>query len=64
MLFRSAVRATAADIAEWVAQGAAIYVCGSLQGMAGGVHAVLADILGDAGLQRMIEAGHYRRDVY
>lgn len=61
---QDAVRAAAADIAEWVAQGAAIYVCGSLQGMAGGVHAVLIDILGDACLQRMIDAGHYRRDVY
>ncbi|KAI3593603.1 Flavdoxin-like domain containing, FAD-binding protein [Cupriavidus sp. U2] len=61
---QDAVRAAAADIAAWVAQGASIYVCGSLQGMASGVHAVLADILGDARLQQMIDTGHYRRDVY
>lgn len=61
---QDAVRANAAAVAEWVAQGAAIHVCGSLQGMAGGVHAVLTDILGEARLQQMIETGHYRRDVY
>ena len=61
---QDAVRTHAADIAEWVAQGADIYVCGSLQGMAGGVHAVLADILGEARLQDMAGTGHYRRDVY
>lgn len=61
---QDAVRAAAADIAAWVAQGAAIYVCGSLHGMAGGVHAALADSLGEARLQQMIDTGHYRRDVY
>lgn len=61
---QDAVRARATEMAEWVAQGAAIYVCGSLQGMAGGVHAALVDILGEARLQGMTESGHYRRDVY
>ncbi len=61
---QDAVRAQASLIADWVAQGAAIYVCGSLQGMAGGVHAALAEILGEARLQDMIGSGHYRRDVY
>ena len=61
---QDAVRAAAAEIADWVAQGAAIYVCGSLQGMAGGVHAALAEIVGEARLQQMADSGHYRRDVY
>lgn len=61
---QDAVRAHAPVIVDWVEQGAAIYVCGSLQGMAGGVHAVLTDILGEARLQRMVDSGHYKRDVY
>jgi sulfite reductase (NADPH) flavoprotein alpha-component len=51
-------------VRAWVDDGAAIYVCGSLQGMAGGVDAALQDILGDARLQSMQRDGRYRRDVY
>jgi sulfite reductase (NADPH) flavoprotein alpha-component len=57
-----AVRLVPSD--AWVDDGAAIYVCGSLQGMAGGVDAALQDILGDARLQAMQRDGRYRRDVY
>lgn len=49
---------------QWVADGAAIYVCGSLQGMAGGVHDALLDVLGPAALDAMTRDGRYRRDVY
>ena len=49
---------------QWVADGAAIYVCGSLEGMAAGVHAALAVILGQEKLEQMAEDGNYRRDVY
>ncbi|MDN5597129.1 MAG: flavodoxin, partial [Pseudomonas sp.] len=49
---------------KWLADGAAIYVCGSLQGMATGVDQALADILGKEALERLIEQGRYRRDVY
>jgi sulfite reductase (NADPH) flavoprotein alpha-component len=52
------------DVLRWVDEGAAIYVCGSLEGMAGAVHAALGDILGEAGLDRLMEEGRYRRDVY
>jgi sulfite reductase (NADPH) flavoprotein alpha-component len=45
-------------------QGAAIYVCGSLAGMAPGVDAVLRATLGDVEVERLREAGRYRRDVY
>lgn len=58
------VAAAAAELQAWVADGAAIYVCGSLQGMAGGVAAALEDILGRDELERMAEEGLYRRDVY
>lgn len=49
---------------DWLAEGAALYVCGSLQGMAGGVDAALRELLGEEGVQGLIDAGRYRRDVY
>ena len=48
----------------WLAEGAAIYVCGSLQGMACGVDAALRELLGDQAVDDLIEEGRYRRDVY
>lgn len=51
-------------IRDWVKDGSAIYVCGSLEGMASGVDAVLADILGASLLESMKIAGTYARDVY
>jgi sulfite reductase (NADPH) flavoprotein alpha-component len=54
----------AATLAAWVARGAAIYVCGSLQGMAGGVHAALQAALGADLLEQLDQAGRYCRDVY
>ena len=61
---QDALAAQADAVREWVAEGAALYVCGSLQGMAGGVQATLEAMLGTALLQRMTEDGRYRRDVY
>jgi sulfite reductase (NADPH) flavoprotein alpha-component len=49
---------------QWVDEGAAIYVCGSLDGMASGVAEVLSGILGEEVLDSMAEQGRYRRDVY
>jgi len=49
---------------QWIADGAAIYVCGSLQGMAGGVHEALATALGADTVERLVADGRYRRDVY
>ncbi len=54
----------AQQLREWVAQGAAIYVCGSLSGMASGVDQALREILGDDTLENLREQGRYRRDVY
>lgn len=54
----------AEEIAAWVERGAAIYVCGSLDGMASGVHAALENALGPDRLIDLSENGRYRRDVY
>jgi len=48
----------------WVAEGAAIYVCGSLKGMAEEVDTALAQLLGRAALDDLGSVGRYRRDVY
>jgi sulfite reductase (NADPH) flavoprotein alpha-component len=58
------VREHAAALRSWVDEGAAIYVCGSLQGMAGGVHEALGDVLGTERLDALAAEGRYRRDVY
>lgn len=58
------LRESSALLKQWLADGAAIYVCGSLQGMASGVDQVLNDVLGAAAVERLIEQGRYRRDVY
>jgi sulfite reductase (NADPH) flavoprotein alpha-component len=52
------------QVAAWVADGAAIYVCGSLEGMAGGVHQVLGEVLGAETLDELAAARRYCRDVY
>ncbi|MBX6316903.1 sulfite reductase flavoprotein subunit alpha [Pigmentiphaga sp.] len=58
------LRGAEPELAAWVEQGAAIYVCGSLQGMAAGVGAELERILGRDRLDELAEQGRYRRDVY
>jgi len=49
---------------QWVRDGATILVCGSLQGMAPAVDAVIEQALGHEGKEALIVAGRYRRDVY
>lgn len=51
-------------VRAWVAQGAALYVCGAREGMAPGVHAALETALGAGTPAAMMESGRYRRDVY
>jgi sulfite reductase (NADPH) flavoprotein alpha-component len=58
------LRAMADKVRAYVTEGASIYVCGSLAGMAPGVDAALRDILGDARVDRLAAEGRYRRDVY
>jgi sulfite reductase (NADPH) flavoprotein alpha-component len=59
-----ALAESAQCLREWVDAGAALYVCGSLEGMAKGVDEVLAQVLGADALARLADAGRYRRDVY
>lgn len=49
---------------EWIKDGAAIYVCGSLHGMAHGVDMALGQILGREQLDSLAESRRYCRDVY
>ena len=58
------LREAADELRHWLAQGAAIYICGSLQGMASGVDQVLVEVLGSEAVEQLIEQGRYRRDVY
>lgn len=59
-----ALLAAAPVLREWIAAGAALYVCGSLEGMAPGVDEVLRDALGDAQVEDLLATSRYRRDVY
>lgn len=58
------LREAADELRRWLADGAAIYICGSLNGMAAGVDQTLIDLLGADAVQQLIEQGRYRRDVY
>ncbi|RDJ00083.1 sulfite reductase flavoprotein subunit alpha [Dyella solisilvae] len=58
------LRDAADTLRQWVGEGAAIYVCGSLAGMAPGVDAVLRETLGDEAVERLREQRRYRREVY
>lgn len=58
------LRAQGEALRQWVTGGAAIYVCGSLEGMAEGVDEVLREQLGEELLARLQQEGRYRRDVY
>jgi sulfite reductase (NADPH) flavoprotein alpha-component len=49
---------------SWIEQGAAIYICGSLKGMASDVHQTLVELLGVDKLNMLMASGRYRRDVY
>lgn len=52
------------EVRDWIADGAAVYVCGSLHGMAPGVDTTLRAILGSNALEQLAAQGRYRRDVY
>ncbi|HEX7639702.1 MAG TPA: hypothetical protein VF457_14995, partial [Burkholderiaceae bacterium] len=58
------LREAAGTLREWVADGAAIYVCGGRAGMGEGVHDALIEVLGAAAMQALAREGRYRRDVY
>lgn len=56
--------AQAEQIKLWVEQGAAIYICGSLKGMAQNVDQALLQILGKTLVLELTEQQRYLRDVY
>ncbi|MBP0598629.1 PepSY domain-containing protein [Herbaspirillum sp. LeCh32-8] len=58
------LREAADELRNWIADGAVLYVCGSLDGMAAGVDAALTEVLGEQALEDLIEQNRYRRDVY
>ncbi len=58
------LRECAGELRRWIDDGAAIYVCGSLEGMASGVESTLHELLGAATVTALAAAGRYRRDVY
>ncbi|QWT20500.1 sulfite reductase subunit alpha [Bacillus sp. NP157] len=58
------LRVAADAVRRFVDEGASVYVCGGLAGMAPGVDAALREILGDRGVEDLAAAGRYRRDVY
>lgn len=58
------LRQQAATLHAWLAAGAAIYLCGSLQGMGEAVHHVLLELLGSQSLNDLQQQGRYRRDLY
>ncbi|MGJ7534256.1 MULTISPECIES: sulfite reductase subunit alpha [unclassified Variovorax] len=55
---------SADTLLRWLDDGAAIYVCGSLQGMASGVDAALRQVAGETMVSELTASGRYRRDVY
>ncbi|WP_280154487.1 sulfite reductase flavoprotein subunit alpha [Piscinibacter sp. XHJ-5] len=55
---------SARDVRRWLADGAAVYVCGSRDGMAAGVHAALIEVAGANAVEQLLQEGRYRRDVY
>ena len=58
------LREAAGLLRQWVAEGAVVYVCGSLEGMAPGVDLALREVLGAPAYDALVAEGRYRRDVY
>src|SRR5690606_31547735 len=59
-----ALRDAADELRRWIDAGAALYVCGSLEGMGRDVQQILVGLLGEARLDELSEQGRYRRDLY
>lgn len=56
--------AQAKDVSDWLASGAQILICGNASKMAVGVDKALRRILGSAEVDRLLESGRIRRDVF
>ncbi|OTG73793.1 hypothetical protein B9T26_08550 [Acinetobacter sp. ANC 4169] len=58
------LREQAQELKAWINNGAVIYVCGSINGMASDVDQALIDILSETTVDQLRQDGRYRRDVY
>ena len=58
------LRENATELKQWIEQGAVIYVCGSINGMATDVDHTLIEILGEDSVAQLRADGRYKRDVY
>lgn len=56
------LRDAADELRRWIDEGAALYICGSLEGMGREVQQILAGVLDDQ--QQLAEQGRYKRDLY
>jgi sulfite reductase (NADPH) flavoprotein alpha-component len=61
---QDALHDAASTLHTWLADGAAIYVCGSLDGMGRDVDVCLRQLLGDEQVEQLSQSGRYRRDLY
>ena len=52
------------ELRQWINRGAALMLCGSLNGMGQGVDAALRRILGDDVVDQLADDGRYLRDLY
>jgi len=58
------LRDAADELRRWINDGAALYVCGSLEGLGRDIQQMLVGLLGEPALNRLSEQGRYRRDLY
>jgi sulfite reductase (NADPH) flavoprotein alpha-component len=58
------LRDAADELRTWLARGACLLVCGSLEGMGREVDAMLHGLLGREHLDALRSSGRYRRDLY
>jgi sulfite reductase (NADPH) flavoprotein alpha-component len=58
------LRDAADELRRWLEDGAALYVCGSLDSMGHDLHQLLLGLLGEEQLHQLADQGRYRRDLY
>lgn len=61
---QEALAANAALFRDWIARGAAVYVCGSRAGMGESVDRAIRELLGGDAYRALVSDGRYCRDVF
>lgn len=61
---QEALAANGALFRDWIARGAAVYICGSRNGMGEGVDRAIRELLGGDAYRRLLSDGRYCRDVF